>query len=296
MSDVVLCFASLYWVTGLAVLLTSTILGIQRIITTERFTPGLMISLIEKYKVTTTMSAPAILGMMLQWPTIKTADLSSMRLILCGGGVLHLELINRLQAVMPNAYIGTGYGTSEAVGGITGSYPDYRDGAVGHVTAGMEIQIIDDDNKKCGPNENGEVVIRSPYNFLGYINNEQATKESFNKDGFILTGDIGYFDSDGFLFLVDRKKEIMKFQSKQVSPQEIENLIIGLKGVKAVCVVGVPDKVDGDLPAAVIIKSADSNLKADDVHAIVKGTCPFFPLKMCHEFSKFNFCFRKIGR
>lgn len=94
-------------------------------------------------------------------------------------------------------------------------------------------------------------------------------------DGWIRTGDVGYFDADGFLYLVDRRKEILKYFGSQVSPSELENVLMQHPGIANVCVVGVSDTLAGDLPAAVVIKSTTADVTEDDINTLMKSKYSF---------------------
>lgn len=115
------------------------------------------------------------------------------------------------------------------------------------------------------PNEIGEFHILTPVRFLGYASNPQATRDSFDSSGWLKTGDLGYFTEDGEIFVVDRKKDMIKYMNYQVAPSELETFIGKMEGVLNVCVVGIPDMISGDLAAAVIVKDSNSLLTEQDV-------------------------------
>lgn len=115
------------------------------------------------------------------------------------------------------------------------------------------------------PGEIGEIYVKSPNLFLGYAGRPEETRETFDVHGWLKTGDLGYFTADGEIFIVDRKKEMIKYMSYQVAPSEIEACIMKIEGVKGVCVVGIPDILAGDLAAAVIVKEGNSFLTEQDI-------------------------------
>lgn len=122
-------------------------------------------------------------------------------------------------------------------------------------------------------NEIGEIYIMSAVRFLGYANN---TENPFDNEGWFKTGDLGYVTEEGDIYVVDRKKDMIKYLNYQVAPSEIENFIAGIKGVISVCVVGIPDIISGDLPAAIIVKDKNSDLVEKDVIDEVAGYFPQF--------------------
>lgn len=139
--------------------------------------------------------------------------------------------------------------------------------SVGFLFNGFRAKIIDDDGQKCGLGIDGEICLKSNYKFLGYYSNEKATMEAIDDDGFLMTGDIGHFDKNGYLYVVDRKKEMLKYCGMQISPSEIESFLLTSVKVKAACVVGIPDD-KGDLPAAVVIPN-DKSLSEDELFNMV---------------------------
>lgn len=126
-------------------------------------------------------------------------------------------------------------------------------------------QIVDDDGNTLNINEIGEIYVKSPTMFLGYAGNPDETRQAFDVHGWLKTGDLGYFSEDGEIFVVDRKKEMIKYLNYQVAPSELEGCILQIEGVRAVCVVGIPDILVGDLAAAVIVKERNSFLIEQDI-------------------------------
>lgn len=200
-------------------------------------------------------------------------DLSSIRLILCGGSKLSISTALEMLKYLKNAEVLQMYGMSE-VAGLTSccSVVNENDTSVGKLKCGIKIKICDDDGQRLGINESGEIHQKTKYKFLGYINNEQATRDTLDEEGFLRTGDIGYFDVDNNLYLVDRKKDLMKYCNSQISPTEIEQFLIKYPSISAVCVVGIPDPYVGDLPAAVIVqKDSETPMSREEVEQIVAG-------------------------
>lgn len=215
-----------------------------------------------------------MLSTMLQHPDIAKRDLTSLKMQICGGSAVHPEFITKMNSYVPNLKIYAGYGTTEHTGGLTVNYPNSVLGSVGQLTISMQVRIIDDNGKRCGINENGEIFAKPIFPFLGYYGAPDETKEIYGEDDFICSGDIGHFDSMGNLFIVDRKKEVFKYRNIPVSPSEIENVILTLKGVENVCVVGIPDLECADLPAALVVRSKNNGeiiVNEEDIHNIVRG-------------------------
>lgn len=181
-----------------------------------------------------------------------------------------MPICNEMRNRLINGDVYFNYGLSENGGPATFNVP-IKPGAVGRLLDGTRAKIIKENGQKCGLNESGEVCIQVPYPFLGYFGDEESTKNAFDSDGWILTGDIGYFDEDEYLWLVERKKDILRYRGWHVSPSEIENLLIEQPGIEQACMVGVPDVIlgQGDLPTAVVVRSENSVVSEEELANLV---------------------------
>jgi 4-coumarate--CoA ligase len=244
--------------SGWIVLLSSMLNGVTRLITKEQYSPDLMLKLIEKYRITSIFSAPYQMMLVTQSPKIVSYNLDSVKLVQVGGSFVSDGLKESLQKYLKNATVAVVYGATEIGGYISSTYCSDRNGSVGQLTDGIKIKILDEDRRLLGVNEVGEICGTSGFPFLGYKNNVKATREALDKDGWVLTDDLGYFDEDGFLILMDRKKDIIRYCGYQISPSEIEVVIQQLPEVLSVSVVGIPDSLYVDLPAAVIVRGSET--------------------------------------
>ena len=177
---------------------------------------------------------------------------------------------------LPNGSVGSFYGMSETCGVVSGEYPQTsgRD-CVGQLLCGVKMKVVDDEGNRCSPNVDGEVCLQMNYKFLGYYANQEATDELFDDDGFIKTGDIGHFDDDGYLYLIDRKKDLIKYRGFQISPSEMDAYLIESPDIKSACVVGIPDELGSDLPAAIIVRADGSNISGEEIFNMVAGPINF---------------------
>lgn len=272
-SDVMLCFSSIYWLSGVIVLIKGTLSGSTRIITTETFSPELQLRLIEDYKVTFALNAPYQLNLLVTNDGFLKSDLSSLKIQLIGGGKAPLHLINNLFRHLPNGKILVAYGMSEIAGYVSvHQYPGtFEKETVGKLASGSCVKIVDSQGNRCGINVDGEICMKVNYEFLGYYGNQKATNDLFDGEGFISSGDIGHFDDEGYLYIVDRKKDLLKYCNYQISPSEIDAFLIESPKIRTACVVGIPDEICGDLPAAVIVRSQGSTITEKDVSDMVAG-------------------------
>lgn len=265
----------MHWVTGLIFLLMGTINAATRIITTKPFSPELQLQMIEKYKVTITFILSYHLIDVVKSGLISKVDLSSIKHLLVAGSRIPFTVRNELSSYLPHGCLNIIYGLTEMAATVAADFPTYSDkDTVGRLVNGFDVKIVDEDGIRCGIDADGEICIRSRYKFLGYYKNPQLTAETVDVDGFLLTGDVGHFDKDGYLYLIDRKKDLITYHFK-VSPSEIESLLIASPDIKSVCVVGVPHNEILEFPAAVIVRTTNSTINENDVFRMVAGIFRF---------------------
>ena len=168
------------------------------------------------------------------------------------------EIISLLQQNFPETGFRQGYGATESTACISAHPPSHYDYKYA-TTGGMlvantvaKVISLDDPTRMLGPNETGEICARGPQIAMGYLNNENATAETF-QNGFFHTGDVGYIDDEGLLHIEDRIKEMIKVKGQQVAPAELEDLLLGNEYVEDVAVLGVPDDYSGERPKAVVV-------------------------------------------
>ncbi|XP_068626798.1 luciferin 4-monooxygenase-like [Battus philenor] len=231
-----------------------------------RFSENLFLEAIQTYKVGVLIVVPPVIIIMCKSITAKNYDLSSIEIVYSGGAPLNQALITELKSTFPNIkYILQGYGMTEATGAITGELvTKYKEGSVGTVLKGNIVKIVDVNTRKIlGPRQAGEVCVKGPVLFDGYI--EIDNKSILDEDGFYKTGDIAYYDEDGFFYIVDRIKEIIKYKGWQVSPSELEDLLLQHPAIKDVGVIGRPDDFTGELPTAFIVKKPNINVTETEI-------------------------------
>jgi acyl-CoA synthetase (AMP-forming)/AMP-acid ligase II len=198
------------------------------------------LSTIQSYRITHLQVAPPILIMLDKRPETSRYDLRSVRNILCGAAPLSRDLQNRIQARFKGTNVVQGWGMTEVTCGamhVPGGHYD-ESGSVGMLDPNCEARLLDEEGRPVNPGEAGELYIRGPNICLGYWKNETATKDSFDANGWLKTGDVMRVEGDRF-WVVDRKKELIKVNALQVSPAELEAVLLGHEGVADVGVVGV---------------------------------------------------------
>lgn len=161
---------------------------------------------------------------------------------------------------------------TECIGVTSNRDKEHIPGNCGRVAPNMEIKIIDlKSGKSLGKNQSGEICVRGPTVFLGYLNNPKATNETIDSEGWLHTGDVGQFDYNERLFITDRIKELIKFRTWSVWPTEIEDFLLRHKAIKEVAVIGVPHKEDYEVPKAFIKCDSNYNVSEEEILKFVSG-------------------------
>ncbi|MEH6827640.1 class I adenylate-forming enzyme family protein [Parasphingorhabdus sp.] len=211
--------------------------------------------LIEKERVTYFVGVPLMSMEIYSHPHFDKYDLSSCVTMAAGGAPRPVEHVRRIKEKMGDGYPVIGYGLTETNGvGCSNQNENYlaKPDSTGRATPPIvDVAILDDDGNKMPQGERGEVCIRTSANFTGYWNNEEATRDAFTDDGYFRTGDIGYLDPEDYLFIVDRKKEIIIRGGENISCQEVEAAVYANPAVAEACIFGVPDERFGEVPALV---------------------------------------------
>ena len=232
---------------------------------------------------------PPILVVLAKHPAVAKYNLSSLEFLISGAAPAGKDICDEVARKYPNIkHIVQGYGMTEI--SMASHLPDLKNpkvGCAGKVQALTEMKIIDVETKKeLGYGEKGEILVRGPTVMLGYLNRPQATAETIDDDGWLHTGDIGYVEEDGSLFIVDRLKELIKVKGLQVPPAELEDLLLSHPEIRDAAVIGVPDSAAGEVPKAFVVRAND-RLTEKQVQDFVKG-------KKCIPFCVFlTFFFRK---
>lgn len=236
--------------------------------------------LIEKERVTYFVGVPLMSMEIYSHPHFDKYDLSSCVTMAAGGAPRPVEHVRRIKEKMGDGYPVIGYGLTETNGvGCSNQNENYleKPDSTGRATPPIvEVAILDDDGNKMPQGERGEVCIRTAANFTGYWNNEEATRDAFTDDGYFRTGDIGYLDPEDYLYIVDRKKEIIIRGGENISCQEVEAAVYANPAVAEACIFGVPDERFGEVPALVYhTKEGHSLSKEELMESLKHQLAPF---------------------
>jgi long-chain acyl-CoA synthetase len=209
------------------------------------FDPGTFLSMVQEHGVQSAALVPSMIQLLLAQP-LEEFDLTSLRYLGSGAAPLAPELVEELRRRVPWVSIRQGYGLSETAA-LVSTNPAGREkaGSVGLPIPGAEVRILDDSGRALGAGEPGEVCVRSPAVMQGYWRAPEATAETI-RDGWLHTGDVGYLDEDGYLFLVDRKKDVIIRGGFNVYPRDVEDALLEHPAVAGAGVVGRPDDRHGE--------------------------------------------------
>ena len=231
----------LFHVNGIIVGTLSPLLAGGQVTVPGRFSPKTFFGIVERVRPTYFSAVPAIYAMLTSLPQAATADTSSLRLVVCGAAPMPPELIARVEDTLGVALV-EGYGLSEgACASTLNPYDGVRKpGTVGLPLPGQEVRVVDGDGRPVPQGERGEVVIRGANVMRGYLNRPEETARTL-VDGWLHTGDVGVFDADGYLRIVDRIKDMIIRGGENIYPKEIETALYTHDGVLEAAVVGRPD-------------------------------------------------------
>ncbi|KAL6969303.1 hypothetical protein U1Q18_029022 [Sarracenia purpurea var. burkii] len=226
---VILCVVPFFHIYGFLYCVRAVAMG-DSFVAMEKFDIRMMIRAIEYFRVThVALAPPIIVSMLKDGDLIDGHDLSSLEVILSGGAPLPKALIERFTKRFPKVQLAQAYGLTESTGGISRSLnpnETQRFGASGRLVTNCQAKIVDvETGIGLPPSKQGELWVRGPLIMKGYVGDKEATATTLDSEGWLRTGDICYFDKEGFLYVVDRIKELIKYKGYQVAPAELENLI-----------------------------------------------------------------------
>ncbi|XP_050552691.1 luciferin 4-monooxygenase-like [Spodoptera frugiperda] len=248
--------------------LYSPILKYTRLQTSAELTPDHFAELVNKYKPTCLMTSPTMVQTMI---AKAKCDFTCFEFIAMGGSAVPHDLVDQTKKIADTDKVIVLYGITE-LGGLVvqHEYPP-ANGSFGKPVGCVDVKIVDTETQEeiLEPNVPGEIWFRGPNVFKGYYNRPEATKETLTEDGWFKTGDIFYRDESWNLFFVDRYKSLLKYKSHQVSPVEVEEVIMKHPGVMLVGVTGIPDRECGDLVVACVVPKPGCSPTAQEIEDLV---------------------------
>ncbi|MFT5269543.1 MAG: acyl-CoA synthetase (AMP-forming)/AMP-acid ligase II [Acidimicrobiales bacterium] len=269
--DVALAVLPFFHIYGMQVLMNGLLANGVSIITMPRFDLEQALTITQERKVSWFFAVPPIVLALAKHPLVDQYDLSSVKVVFSGAAPLSAELGEECAERLGCSVV-QGFGMTE-LSPVSHASPGFENkaGASGVTVSNTECRIVDLEGNDCGVGGDGELWVRGPQVMKGYLNNDQATAETIDEDGWLHTGDVAHFDEDGYVFIVDRLKELIKYKGFQVPPAELEGLLLTHPAIGDAAVIGVADDEAGELPKAFITLVPGAELSAEDVQEFVAG-------------------------
>ena len=271
--DLGLACGPLYHVGALDLTMTTLIAAGGTVIIHRAFDAAAVVDELERSRVTTVWLAPAMVNAIMALPDVESRDLSSVRVIINGGEKMPIPLIERIQRTFPSAWFADAYGLTETVSGDT--FLDRASivaklGSVGRPCLHLELDVWDEQGRSVAPHEKGEIVMRGPKVFKGYWRDEAATAKAF-EGGWFHTGDIGVRDEEGYLWIVDRLKDMIISGGENIAGSEVERVLYEHGAVLEVAVVGRPDAKWGEVPVAHVVLKPGASATEEELIEHCRG-------------------------
>ncbi len=264
-NDSVMVILPFYYSYGNSLLTTHIKTGATLVIDNRFVFPNVVLELMEKECVTGFAGVPSHYAILLRKSALKKFKLSSLRYVTQAGGALSPGLIREFLETVPHPKFYVMYGQTEATARLTHLNPAFissKPGSVGKAIPGVEISIVDEKGHKVKDGQIGEIVAQGDNIMQGYWNAPEETAKVL-RGGLLYTGDLARVDDEGFIYLVARKKEMIKSGANRISPYEIEEVVSGLPGVLECAAVGVPDEILGETIKVCIVKNGVAITETD---------------------------------
>lgn len=251
-----------------------------------RFSGPKVLEMIEKFKITSLFAIPSMYRVLLRTMESVKHDLRTLRLCTSGGELLPADVLQAFNKTFP-VPLTEGYGLTESTAIVSVNLPEKcREGSIGTPLKNLQVKIVGDEGKDLRSNDVGEIWVKGPNVMKGYYKLPTETAETIMPDGWLKTGDYGKLDEDGFLWITGRKKELIIISGENVSPNEIEHVISGHEKVFEVAVVGVADKVRGEVPKAFVALREQAVCSEEEMREYCTQRLPHYKVPRYFEFLK----------
>jgi 4-coumarate--CoA ligase len=269
--DVALAILPFFHIYGMQVLMNGLLANGVTIVTMPRFDLEEALTIVQEHKVTWFFAVPPIVLALAKHPLVDQYDMSSVKVVFSGAAPLSGELGEEAEARLGCSVI-QGYGMTELSPVSHATIPGQgRSGSSGITVSNTECRIVDLEGNDCDVDADGELWIRGPQVMKGYLNNPEATAETIDADGWLHTGDVAHFDSDGHIYIVDRIKELIKYKGFQVPPAELEGLLLTHPAVADAAVIGILDDEAGEIPKAFVTLKPGASATGTEVQEFIAG-------------------------
>ena len=278
----------LYHVAGLQAALAG-VFGGRTIILQHQFEPHEWMALVQKHRVERALIVPTMLKQLLDHPEFDRHDLSSLRVVTYGGASMPPSLIERALPLLPGVQFINAFGQTETGSTIAMVPPEDHVlsgppelvekrrkhlSSIGRPLPDVEVRIVQEDGQDLPLGETGEIVARGPRLMRGYWGQPDATADTVH-DGWLYTGDLGYQDEDGYIYLSGRAKDFIKRGGEMVAPEEVEHILHACPGVEECAVIGLPDETWGERVVAVVVSTPGMELPEESLLDACQGLARF---------------------
>ena len=269
--DIALAILPFFHIYGMQVLMNGLLANGVTIVTMPRFDLEQALTIIQERKVTWFFAVPPIVLALAKHPLVDEYDTSTVKVIFSGAAPLSGELGDEAAQRLGCEVI-QGYGMTELSPVSHATIPGQsKAGSSGLTISNTECRIVDLEGNDLGIDEDGELWVRGPQVMKGYLNNDDATRATIDEDGWLHTGDVAHFDSDGHIYIVDRIKELIKYKGFQVPPAELEGLLLTHPAIADSAVIGIPDDEAGEIPKAFITLKPGQEATAEEIQEFIAG-------------------------
>ena len=278
-TDVSLMISPLFHVASLGMGALPVILKGATLVLEKGFEPGRALAQIQRHGITMLSGVPTTYQMLADHPDWAATDISTLRKLTCGGSAVPTRILNAYEE--RGLSFSQGYGMTETSPGATSLAPSKtreKQGSVGLPHFFTEVRITDEHGDVVPRGTVGEIEISGPNVFLGYHGQPEATAAAFTDDRWFRSGDLGYLDADGYLYIADRLKDMIISGGENIYPAEVENLISDIEGISGVAVVGVPDERWGEVPWAVVTLKEGAEVDTEIVRSHLDGVLARYKL------------------
>jgi acyl-CoA synthetase (AMP-forming)/AMP-acid ligase II len=281
----------LYHVAGVQAMMAAAYGG-RTLVLMRQFDTKEWMELVAREKVQRVMLVPTMLKMVLDHPDFGRYDLSSLQVITYGAAAMPFEVIKKAIQAFPGVSFINAFGQTETGSTITTLGPEDHviegdeaerekklkrlASSIGRPLPDVEVRIVDEEGDPVEPGTTGEIVVRGPRVMRGYLGDEQKTAQAFTKDGWLRTSDMGYMDEDGYIYLAGRADDMIIRGGENISPREIEDVLLAHPKVEEVAVIGVPDEVWGQEPRAIVVLKEGAEATAEEIMAFTQDRLASF--------------------
>ncbi|XP_073832893.1 acyl-CoA synthetase family member pudgy [Musca autumnalis] len=271
--EVLPCVLPFFHIYGLSVIMLSKFGQGAKLVTLPQFKPEDLMKALHEYRATMLNLVPPIALFMTNHPKVTRETCPELKLVMSGAAPISAADVERFLKKFPNTKFLQGYGMTEASPVVHVTPPDNtRYASIGVLSANTEGKIVPiegGDTKGLGPNQTGELCVRGPQVMAGYLKNEEATRETFYPGGWLRTGDVAYYDDDGYYYITDRMKELIKVKGFQVPPAELEAILRDHPKILEAAVFGIPHPVNGEVPKALVVLRPNTEATEEEIYNYV---------------------------